>query len=229
MRQVFRKEVKYRVHISDFLRIRDRLAAFMTPDPHGVAGTGTYTVRSLYFDSIADRDLHDNLEGVTEKRKIRIRTYDTESDFALLEYKCKSVADSRKISLVISRQEAMRLEDGDYELLLEREEELATFLYYKITKGVYRPRTIVEYERTAFLYPVSDVRITYDHNIMGSISQHGLYEPGIQMYRLIPQDYGVLEVKYNDFLVSPLQRILSVLDVMPEANSKYSSARLLTY
>ena len=88
MRQVFRKEVKYRVHISDYLRIRDKLAAFMTPDPHGYSGTGTYKVRSLYFDSIADRDLHDNLEGATEKRKIRIRTYDTESDFALLEYKC---------------------------------------------------------------------------------------------------------------------------------------------
>lgn len=229
MRQVFRKEIKYIVHVSDFVRIRDKLGAIMRPDPHGKDGTGTYTVRSLYFDSIGDRDLKDNLDGVMEKRKIRVRSYDLSSDFALLEYKCKSGSDSRKLSLPISKLEAQLMENGHYEFLLEQEEDLATFLYDKITRCVYRPKTVVEYDRIALLYPVSDVRITYDHNIKGSLSPVGLYNPSTPLARLMAPDYGVLEVKYNDFLVTPIKRVLQNLDALPGANSKYSNARLLTF
>ncbi len=226
MRQVFRKEIKYVIRYRDFLRINDRLLAFMQPDPHGVRGT--YNVRSLYFDSAGDRDFHDNLDGVMEKRKIRVRTYDISSDFALLEYKCKSGSDSRKLSLNITRDEAGKLENRSYGFLLAREEELAAFLYDKMTRNVYRPKTVVDYDRTAYLYPVSNVRITYDHNLRGSMSPGGLYDPSTPLYPLLPSGYGVLEVKYNDFLVTPLQRIISSLDLLPTANSKYSESRLLT-
>jgi hypothetical protein len=229
MRQVFRKEIKYCIEESDFIRIKDHLLAFMLPDPHADKESGSYTVRSLYFDSAADNDLHDNLDGVMEKRKIRVRTYDMDSDFALLEYKCKSGSDSRKLSLVINKEEALLMENGHYEFLLDRSEDLAIFLYDKITRNVYRPRTVVEYDRTAYLYPVSDVRITFDHHVRGSLSDFGLYDPGTPLYPLLPRESGILEVKYNDFLVSPLQRVLARLDLLPASNSKYSNARLLAY
>lgn len=228
MRQVFRKEIKYIIQERDFVRIKDRLGAFMTPDPHGKTIPGTYNVRSLYFDSAGDRDLHDNLDGVMEKRKIRVRTYDTQSDFALLEYKCKSGSDSWKRSMIISKKEALAMEAHQYGFLLERDEELATFLFDKMERNIYRPRTVVDYDRTAFLYPVSNVRITYDHNIRGSMSPTGLYDLSTPLYPAMPFGCGVLEVKYNDFLVSPLQRVISLLDQLPTASSKYSNCRLLT-
>ncbi len=227
MRQVFRKEIKYVIREDEFVRIRDRLLAFMKPDPHGVQKPGTYTLRSLYFDSAGDRDLHDNLDGVMEKRKIRLRTYDVDSDFALLEYKCKSGSDSRKLSIPVTKAEALEMEAHHFEILLSHNEELATFLYDKMTRNVYRPKTVVEYDRTALLYPVSNVRITFDHNLRGSMSLTGLYDLRTPLYPLMPFGWGVLEVKYNDFLVAPLQRILSSLELLPTASSKYSGARLL--
>ncbi len=228
MRQVFRKEIKYIVREQDFIRIKDRLLAFMQYDANASLGPGTYNIRSLYFDSAGDRDLRDNLDGMMEKRKIRVRIYDVDSDFALLEYKCKSGSDSRKLSLTINKREALLLESRHYEFLLDRQEELAAFLYDKMTRNVYRPKTVVVYDRTALQYPVSSVRVTYDHNLRGSMSPVGLYDPHTALYPLMPYGYGVLEVKYNDFLATPLQRILSVLDRLPTASSKYSSSRMLT-
>lgn len=229
MRNVFRKEIKYVIHESSFIGIRSQLSAFMRLDPHGYGPLGEYHVRSLYLDSAGDRDLKDNLDGVLEKRKIRIRVYSMDSPYALLEYKCKSGTDSRKMSIEISREEAMEMENRHYECLLHHDEELATFLYNKITQNIYRPKTIVDYDRIAYLYPVSDVRITYDYNLKGSFSHRGLYDEHIGMQPLMPPGFGVLEVKYNDFLASPLQRIVSKLDQLPEASSKYSNARLKFY
>lgn len=226
MRNVFRKEIKYVIHRTDFLEIQSYLEAFMQADEHSI--NKKYNVRSLYFDSASDRDFHDNMDGVMEKRKIRVRTYDLDSPTALLEYKCKSGNDSRKKSLFITKEEAIELERGCFSCLLSYEEELATFLYDKMTRNVYRPKTVVDYDRTAYTHPVSDVRITYDHNIRAGMSPGGLYDPHTPLYRIMPEDYGILEVKYNDFLISPLQKVVGRLDALPEANSKYSSARMLT-
>ncbi len=227
LRNVFRKEIKYVITRREFYRISDRLDAVMQRDSHGT--NGTYNIRSLYFDSLSDRDFHDNLDGVMEKRKIRIRIYDLADENALLEYKCKSGSDSRKKSLVITREEAMALERRSFASLLFHDEELAAFLYNKMTQNVYQPRTIVVYDRTAFTYPVSDVRVTFDHNIMGSLSPFGLFDEHVPLYPLMEMGYGVLEVKYNEFLVSPIARIIADIDHLPIANSKYSDARFLAY
>jgi len=229
MRNVFRKEIKYVVHESQFYAIRSKLAALMRPDPHAKGSLGEYHVRSLYFDSAGDRDLKDNLDGVLEKRKIRIRIYDPNSPTALLEYKCKSGSDSRKMSIGITKEEAILMENRHFECLLNHQEELAIFLYNKITQNIYRPRTIVDYDRVPFLYPVGDTRITFDYNLKGSLSPRGLYDERLPMRAIMPSGFGVLEVKYNEFLVSPLQRIISELDQLPEASSKYTNARLIYY
>ncbi len=229
MRNVFRKEIKYKIHESQFIAIRKKLGVFMKLDPHGKGPWGEYHIRSLYFDSAGDRDLNDNLDGVMEKRKIRIRVYSSDSPSALLEYKCKSGSDSRKMSIFITKEEAINMENRHYECLLKHDEELATFLYNKITQNIYRPRIIIDYDRVAYLYPVSDVRITYDFNQKGSFSNRGLYDQHLGMQPLMPEGFGVLEVKYNDFLPSPLQRVVSEIDQLPEATSKYSNARLKFY
>ena len=226
MRNVFRKEIKYVIHESQFMAIRKKLAAYMRQDTHANGPLGDYHIRSLYFDSAGDRDLHDNLDGVMEKRKIRIRIYDPNSPTALLEYKCKSGSDSRKMSLFITKEEAIQMENRHYECLLNHEEDLAIFLYNKMTQNIYRPKTIVDYDRIPYTYPVSDVRITFDFNLRGSFFPTGLYDDHIGMQPLLPLGFGVLEVKYNDFLASPLQRVVSEIDQLPEAISKYSNARL---
>lgn len=225
MLTVFRKEIKYVIPLETFYRMESRLDALMRRDSHG--DRGTYAIRSLYFDSVIDRDLWDNLDGVMEKRKIRVRIYDTGDQRAKLEYKCKSGSDGVKYSLDISRREAMDMEAGRYEFLLDRPEPLAARLYVKMTQNAYLPKTVVAYDRTAFLYPVSDVRITFDHNLKGSAGGHGLFDEDLPLIPLGLPDRGILEVKYNDFLPAPLKRIVAGADSLAQASSKYSSARFI--
>ena len=141
-------------------------------------------------------------------------------------FKAKNGSDGMKYSIPLTREEVILMENHQYEFLLEREEELAKRLYVKMTEQVYSPKTIVEYERTAYTYPVSDVRVTFDRNIRGSVNPYGIFEKEPFYIPLINPDMGVLEVKYNDFFPSALKPLLESLDGVAESYSKYSMARL---
>ena len=59
----------------------------MMEDPHN-HGLG-YPLRSLYFDSLDDRDFEEKENGIELRRKIRLRNYGASSSFAMLEMKQK--------------------------------------------------------------------------------------------------------------------------------------------
>lgn len=224
MAQIFRKELKYVITYENYLQIQSLLEAVMERDEH--CKQTSYMVRSQYYDSMTDADLMDNLDGVLLKRKIRVRIYDTGDEFAKLEYKCKNGSDGIKYSMSLTRKEVCRMENHQYDFLAERPEELAARLYTKMTSEVYRPKTIVEYQRMAYKFPASDVRITFDQNIRASINPYGIYGEQPAYVPLLHADKGVLEIKYNDFFPSALKPLLTKLDSVTEAYSKYSTARL---
>lgn len=221
---VFRKEMKYIIPLELFFRLQKQLDGVMKRDIYGE--DGTYKVRSQYYDSLMDQDLGDNLSGVMEKRKIRLRVYTAEDERVKLEYKCKSGSDGVKYSLSISREEAKQMEQGRYEFLLERGEKLALQLYHRLVCGGYQPKSLIEYDRTAFAYPVSDVRVTFDHRVRACASPYGFLEKDPFFVTVMEEDVGVLEVKYNDFLPSPIKTIIKGVDGQVQASSKYSRARL---
>ena len=81
MLEVNRREFKYLVSPVQTAQIARRLEQVMLPDPHN--GAGGYTVRSLYFDTLSDRDYTDKLNGYYQRRKIRLRSYGTDSTLKL--------------------------------------------------------------------------------------------------------------------------------------------------
>ena len=60
MDQVYRKELKYVISLEKVFRIRNRLSSFLDYDTY--SNEEGYIVRSLYFDSINDKDLFDTLD-----------------------------------------------------------------------------------------------------------------------------------------------------------------------
>lgn len=92
MNRVFREEKKYLISLPEALQACHRLAQVMHEDPHnGISG---YPVRSLYFDTLDDRDFHEKAAGVELRRKLRLRCYDPAADLAMLEMKQKQGAKS---------------------------------------------------------------------------------------------------------------------------------------
>jgi len=105
--RVFREEKKYLISLPEALQACHRLAQVMHEDPHnGISG---YPVRSLYFDTLDDRDFREKAAGVELRRKLRLRCYDPAADFAMLEMKQKQGASQLKRSLRVTREDAQAL------------------------------------------------------------------------------------------------------------------------
>ena len=120
MRNVSRKEKKFLVDMASAKQLEGLLSQVVPGDPHN--GSHGYPVRSLYFDTLHDRDFAEKLFGTDPRRKVRLRVYDPTADFALLELKQKQGENQRKRSLPLTRAEARRLIEGDFDGLLDRPE-----------------------------------------------------------------------------------------------------------
>ena len=81
----FRHEWKHRINFSDMLALRSRLRAVMERDKHSI--DGKYEVRSLYFDNLEDKALREKIDGVNCREKFRIRYYNGDTGYILLEKK----------------------------------------------------------------------------------------------------------------------------------------------
>ncbi|MEG1470715.1 MAG: polyphosphate polymerase domain-containing protein, partial [Anaerovoracaceae bacterium] len=145
IRQVLRQERKFLLDIQQSISLESKFSQIFRADDNN--GDNGYMVRSLYFDTLDDKDFFEKLDGVEVRRKMRIRTYSPDSDFAFLEMKQKQGSNQLKRSLKISREDATMLAQGNYAPLCNYPEEFAAECYVVLTMQVYRPKVMIEYLR----------------------------------------------------------------------------------
>lgn len=173
MNEVLRQEKKYAIDIAQGAVLRRKIERVMLADKHN--GTQGYMIRSMYFDTPDDSDYHDKVNGLELRRKIRIRIYDPAQGFAMLEMKQKSGPYQRKRSLRLTREDAISLAHGDYSPLLHYTEPFASECYSLMMCRCYRPKTIVEYDRSAYIARENHIRVTFDSRIRASESDMDLF------------------------------------------------------
>lgn len=222
MLSVLRSELKYWISYGDSLLLQTELSKLLMPDHY--SQDGFYRVKSLYFDSINQKDYVQKLDGVEERKKIRMRIYNEDTDTVKLECKKKSGALQRKESLLISREDALSCMEGDYGALLDYPEELAWRLYCDMTLGCYRPAVVIEYERFAYLYGEYNTRITIDRNVRSSELSLNLFDKELPWVHTV-EDAVILEVKFNERLIEPVKKILAKYHLTNVSVSKYGSGR----
>ena len=227
MNTVIREEKKFLISIEEFVKKSHILQQFMLQDEHN--GTHGYLIRSLYFDTPFDDDYFEKTAGIECRRKIRLRIYDTDNNFAMLEMKQKQGACQRKRSLKISRDEAERMIRGEYSILLSYEEPFAAEIYGLMQKKCYRPKTMVEYHRKAFIEKENKIRITFDNQIVSTESHFDLFSKKLNMNPVLDPYDVILEVKYNGFLLSYIKEMINSIDKSELSVSKYCLARQNAY
>lgn len=221
--QVYRSERKYMLSLSTALLVQEELAKLLEPDPY--SRDGSYTVRSLYFDSIDDNDFYEKDAGVRYRKKIRLRVYGPDDKKAKLELKAKDGDAQHKESLIVTRQEAAYLQEGDYSFLLDKGDDLSLRLYTIMTLGVYRPVALIEYDRRAFVYQEFNTRITFDTRVRTSEFDMDVFEKNPAFVNVL-EDEVVLEVKYDGKLFKPISGLLKKYNITNTSYSKYGSGRL---
>ena len=223
MNEILRQEKKFAINIADGMALENRLGAVMRSDAHN--GTQGYEIRSLYFDTPDDQDFTDKVDGLELRRKIRLRTYSPQSDFAMLEMKQKEGPYQRKRSLQLRREDAERLCRGDYWPLQSYEDPFAAECYGLMHCRCYRPKAIVKYRRQAFVARENHIRITLDSRIIATESSFDVFSEHLPMYAVMDPFHMVLEVKYNGFLLIYLNDLLDLVERSELSVSKYCLAR----
>lgn len=216
--KTFRHEYKYVISYEEMLKLREKLDKLLTIDRNN-----SYIVRSLYFDSYNDKDYYDKLNGELNRKKIRIRIYDINSDKAKLEIKAKYDYHQLKESLVINKKEANEIIKGNYDFLLAYNNETANKIYLILKEG-YQPKVIIEYDRLAYITSTT-TRITFDYNIKKSTDFDKFFTNDINYINLSDSKDIVLEVKFDRFLEPYISKVLEKYISRNQSVSKYMMGR----
>lgn len=219
----YRHELKFLVSDAQMEMIGYRLKLLMRQDVH--QKREAYTVRSLYFDDYYDSCMQENEEGIDNRRKFRIRIYDGDTAVIRLEKKVKYRGMTRKTGRAISKEDCLIYMSGRVPEIRPESGELEKEIYAEVKIKGLHPVSIVEYERTAFVEPKGNVRITFDRNISGNEKTDGFLERKLQMIPLLPKGRHVLEVKYDELLPEYISRTLEMGTLQRTSFSKYCYSR----
>lgn len=224
----FRNELKYLCSDSQLKLLEMRVKHLLSPDPHAGAD-GRYTVRSVYFDDYQDSCYYENEDGSNNRQKFRIRLYNSDTGRLTLECKQKQNGRNHKAICSITRKQCEDILGGTFSLSAPGQADPLLdqfFLLYRTR--LYRPKVIVEYERTPFIYKTGNVRITFDRNISGTSKVENFLEPEIHTRPVMAAGIHLLEVKYDELLPDYIYSQLQLENLQITTNSKYYTTRRLT-
>lgn len=223
--RVERTETKYMLSIHEYGKLIDLIPQLLEEDDHN--GDYGYRIMSLYFDSIVNMDYYAKVDGIEDRKKIRLRFYGDDHDKIKLEMKIKNNTFQAKESIWIDKEDAVRLQACDYACLDKYKDPIADKIRHIMATGGYRPVVRIEYLRKAFMAAVSATRITFDSEIRVSETSLGLFDSRNELDLIPSQFYAILEVKNTGELPQYIKKQLRGFTESSRAVSKYKEARWL--
>lgn len=229
MMKKYRNEWKYLCRETDLAVLEQRFGSLLELDEHA-GDSGIYEIHSLYFDDHKDSCAWDNDVGTDVRFKYRIRYYGTDLNTLHLERKEKLHGLCTKLSCKLSVQQYQDILEGNAEQVFwNTDQPLLKQFCRDIMTDFFEPKVIVDYQRTAFVEPISNVRITLDQNITASNEISAFLEPEYMSYPLLELGRHILEVKFDDILPGQLKRCLCTNFLVQTAFSKYYLSRNLIH
>lgn len=219
----FRHEWKHEINRAELAALHTRLSAVLALDPHALGGS--YSIRSLYFDNRQDKVLREKINGVNNREKFRLRYYNGDLSFILLEKKMKHNGLCRKEQTALSHWEAQALSKGCWRALASSGQPLVQELCRNMLLQGLFPKTIVEYTREPFIFIPGNVRVTLDYGLRTSLSPTGFLDPTCATFP-VREAPAILEVKWDGFLPSFIRDLVQTPGTRTSAFSKYAVCRI---
>ena len=143
----------------------------------------------------------------------------------MLEMKQKDGKNQLKRSLKITKKDAEELILGNYSVLLNYKEDFAAECYSIMNMYLYKPKSVVQYSRKAYVIPENEIRITFDFDIKATESDFNIFSSDLVLNKVLDDTNVVLEVKYNNFLEHYVNDVLDMLNKSEISVSKYCLSR----
>ena len=211
----YRHELKFKISNAAAEVLKQKLSLIMKKDKNAYYKDGSYLIKSLYFDNRNSDSYYEKMDGVLYRKKYRIRIYNEDDSFINM---------TAKEQMLISKDIYSKILNGKISEIDNAEGLLLEFLNAIRTKGLV-PSIIVAYHRIAFIYPISDVRITFDSNISSGLYNYDLFDKKMPSYVVDEKGKQVLEVKFNEVLPLHIANILNDIPSCREAVSKFAICR----
>lgn len=178
---------------------------------------GEYLIRSLYFDSPDRICVKEKEDGLEFRKKYRARCYNQKESNVKLEIKYRNKFQIWK--------NAINLTQDEYTHFLRYKQlpiknDFTDELIFDFQKNFLHPVVIVQYTREVYVYPTSNVRITFDKYLSHNLTHTDLFQntPSIHAHS---KDKLILEIKYNHFLPPLIKKIFSKYLYSRSSISKY--------
>jgi hypothetical protein len=194
-----RHELKYQIDLLQYQVLRNKLAAVLKPDPN-TRTDGKYAIRNLYFDDLRDTALREKQAGISKRKKYRIRIYNCSDALIKFERKTKINTYILKETTRISRCEAEKMIAGDISFMCASENQVLRDFYMESRCRLMRPVAIVEYDREAYVYPVGNVRITFDTGLRSGLGSTSFFDRNCCTMGVVDRPTIIMEIKYNEVL-----------------------------
>ena len=165
------------------------------------------------------------MAGIERRKKIRLRIYDFKAKKAKLEIKNKLNECILKESVWIEKEDAIELQNGNWDVLLKYGNKVARKAYAEFRKHCYRPVVVIDYIRHAFVYPFNNIRITFDTKLKANSINLNIFDSQIFMKPLMPKNLAVLEVKFDRFIPEQVREMIGA-KASNSAISKYCIGRI---
>ena len=192
-----------------------------------------YPIVSLYYDN-ADRDCYwEKVEGMGNRRKMRVRVYGSldgalpPTIFVEIKHKCDGRGVKRR--LLCTLDEAFKVSAG--ENIAPRtgivDQRLIEEIHALVHQRGFKPSCAMRYDRHAFADrdPESDLRVTFDTGIAYRFDNFAVMPDDRRFDQfLLPDGYSVLEVKVTGTVPYWLTHIIGRHHCILQSHSKYNNA-----
>ncbi|MBM3435321.1 MAG: polyphosphate polymerase domain-containing protein [Bacteroidetes bacterium] len=230
-----RFEYKYIVKTSVLDPLRKSVLPFVDLDKFAaVDDKHHYTVRSIYFDTPKFNYYYEKVEGIKNRKKLRLRGYSKDDGENIVFFEIK-----RKYNVPIIKYRApAKFEDAlemfrscningsviSNKFFPKGNENSLRFCYQMFSKNL-RPVVLIVYEREAYHSKFDEsVRITFDKNLRSksypAICE--LFEED-KLSPVIPEEF-ILEIKFNDHFPVWMRPIIGQYSLLRQSASKYVMA-----
>lgn len=127
-----------------------------------------------------------------------------------------------KHSIIQNRDESLKIINGDYSILIDKNTDVAYKFYKTMSMGMYIPRVLIEYKRHALSLDVFNTRITFDTDIRCGEYCRDLFSETV--LHPVLNDKVILEIKFNGNLDVNIKNILDSFSLNRISYSKYCNS-----
>lgn len=222
----WRFELKYRISILEFYKLRNAIIPFMRRDFYTrIAPPGGYMIRSLYYDTYDYRAYHEKMNGDHERIKFRLRTYSSVPDtntFIRAEMKV------RKGNAMEKHGAPITMDDYSYFIQRKHWPDNNNPILQEFERYVHlwnlHPKTLIQYFREGYEdREKTGIRITFDQKIFGSHSDI-LFPKAPVFFRNLQPQAVVLEIKCKHSQPVWLRDLIRNHGLRWVANSKFTQS-----